>query len=125
MFTLNANLAVYLHRAPIDFRKSINGLVALVEHELHLNPFSAACFVFGNKRRDKIKLLFWQSNGFWLCYKRLEADRFIWPSTTQAVITLSTQQLHWLLDGINLAAMQGHPPRHYQRASCERRSESA
>src|SRR5689334_15001105 len=87
MFTLNANLTVYLHRAPIDFRKSINGLVALVEHDLQLNPFSAACFVFSNKRRHKIQLLCWQSNGFWLCYKRLEADRFIWPSVTQAVVT--------------------------------------
>ena len=116
MFTLNAALAVYLHRAPVDFRKGINGLTALVEQEMGLNPF-AACFVFGNRRHDKVKLLFWQSNGFWLCCKRLEADRFVWPRTTETVVKLTAQQLHWLLDGVDLAAMKGHRPLHYQRAS--------
>jgi transposase len=110
-------MAVYLHRAPIDFRKSINGLVALVEQAMQLNPFSTACFVFGNRRYNKVKILFWQSNGFWLCYKRLETDRFVWPRVTDEVVKLTTQQLHWLLEGINLSAMKGHQPLHYQRAS--------
>ena len=117
MFELNEGMTVYVHRAPIDFRKAVNGLVALVEHELKLDPFALACFVFRNKRADKVKILFWQKNGFWLCYKRLEQDRFIWPKTDTALITLSVQQLRWLLEGINLAAMRGHAPVQYQRAS--------
>lgn len=117
MFGLSADTAVYLHRAPIDFRKSINGLSALVEQQLQLNPFMNACFVFGNRRRDKIKILFWQRNGFWLCQKRLEQDRFVWPRHDEAVVHLSLQQLEWLLDGINLAAMRGHHDRMFLRAS--------
>ena len=86
MFGLSAATTVYVHRAPIDFRKNINGLAALVENNLHLNPFAASCFVFRNKRADKIKLLFWQKNGFWLCQKRLEQDRFVWPKAESTVI---------------------------------------
>ncbi|MGH9575813.1 MAG: IS66 family insertion sequence element accessory protein TnpB [Terriglobales bacterium] len=117
MFELNPALAVYLHRDPVDFRKSVNGLSAIVEQGLGLDPFAPACFVFGNRRRDKVKLLGWHKNGFWLLYKRLEADRFIWPRTSEAVITLSVEQLHWLLEGIDLAAVRGHPARVFRRAS--------
>ncbi|MEO7128733.1 MAG: IS66 family insertion sequence element accessory protein TnpB [Rhodoferax sp.] len=71
MFELNPNLAVYLHREPIDFRKSINGLAALVEHDLELDPFAAAVYVFGNRRRDRVKILGWSRNGFWLLQNQL------------------------------------------------------
>ena len=81
MFRLNATLAVYLHREPIDFRKNINGLAALVEHDLALDPFADALYVFGNRRRDRIKILGWSRSGFWLLQKRLESERFIWPAT--------------------------------------------
>ena len=70
MFHLSANLAVYLHRGTIDFRKSINGLSAMVEHELRLDPFAHAAYVFGNRRKDRIKILGWSRNGFWLLQKR-------------------------------------------------------
>jgi transposase len=66
MFRLNATLAVYLHREPIDFRKNINCLAALVEHDLALDPFADALYVLGNRRRDRIKILGWRRNGFWL-----------------------------------------------------------
>ena len=116
-FGFSAATSVYVHRAHVDFRMSINGLSALVENTLQMNLFSDACFVFRNKRADKIKILFWQKNGFWLCQKRLEQDRFIWPKTETSVTTLSLQQLQWLLDGIDLNAMKGHTERHYLRAS--------
>ena len=79
MFELNPNLAVYLYRDHIDFRKNINGLAALVEHDLALDPFADALYVFGNRRRDRVKILGWSRNGFWLLQKRLESERFIWP----------------------------------------------
>src|SRR5690606_23322258 len=67
--------AVYLCRAPVDFRKSIGGLSALVEQELGLNPFGTALYVFVNRQRDKIKALYWHRNGFCLWYKRLEREK--------------------------------------------------
>ena len=66
MFRLSPNLAVYLHREPIDFRKNINGLAALVEHDLVLDPFASAVYVFGNRRRDRVKILG--------CRRRLNID---------------------------------------------------
>ncbi len=117
MFHLNANLVVYLHRAAIDFRKNINGLSGMVEHELRFDPFAQAVFVFGNRRKDRIKILGWDRNGFWLLQKRLESARFVWPREDTPVIELTVQQLHWLLGGIDLAAMRGHAAISYQRAA--------
>lgn len=117
MFHLNANLAVYLHRGKVDFRKNINGLCAVVEYDLGLNPFAHAIFVFGNRTKDRIKILGWNRNGFWLLQKRLEDARFVWPQQDAAVVELTVQQLHWLLDGIDLAAMRGHKAVTYQIAA--------
>ena len=108
MFRLKPDLAVWLHRDAIDFRKNINGLAALVQHELGLDPFAAAVYVFANRRRDRVKILGWDRNGFWLLHKRLEQERFVWPRAGTCVVELTVQQLHWLLDGIDLAAMRGH-----------------
>lgn len=102
---------VYLHKAPVDFRKSINGLAAIVEQSLQLSPFSQELFVFTNRRRDRIKILFWESNGFCLYYKRLEQHQFHWPKQGDgATITLTGQQLNALLDGYNV---EPHPPLHF------------
>jgi transposase-like protein/transposase len=80
VFRLDEGLKVYLHRAPVYFRLNINGLAALVQQALGLNPFAAFVYVFSNRRRDRVKVLGWDRNGFWLLLKRLEQDRFIWPS---------------------------------------------
>jgi len=117
MFQLNPNLAVYLHHEPIDFRKNINGLAARVEHDLELDPFASAVYVIGNRRRDRVKILGWSRNGFWLLQKRLENERFIWSRDNQRVMELTVQQLHWLLDGIDLAAMREHEILRYKRAA--------
>jgi transposase len=116
MFAFDAGLNVYVHRAPVDFRKSVNGLAALVEQSMRLDAFGRACFVFGNRRRDKVKILGWERNGFWLLYKRLEQERFAWPEGAE-VIELTVAQLHWLLAGIDLRAMRPHRALEYRRAS--------
>jgi transposase len=67
--------SIYLHREPVDFRKSINGLSVIVEQQMQLSPFSNALFVFCNKKRDKLKVLYWDNTGFALWYKRLGATR--------------------------------------------------
>lgn len=115
-FRFDEELTVYLHRDAVDFRKSINGLAALVEQAMGLDPFAAAVYVFRNRRADRIKILGWDRNGFWLLFKRLEQDRFAWPRQA-AVATLSVEQLHWLLQGIDIEAMQRHPRRAYHRAA--------
>ena len=108
MFRLNEGWKVYLHREPVDFRLSIGGLSVLVEQALGLDPFACCAYVFSNRRRDRVKILGWESNGFWLMLKRLEKERFIWPSL-DAVPTLTVEQLHWLLEGIDIAMVQRHP----------------
>lgn len=116
MFRLDPGLKVYLHRQPIDFRLSINGLALLVEKALGLDPFAPCAYVFGNRRRNRVKILLWDRNGFWLLLKRLEQDRFSWP-TAEAVPSLGVEQLHWLLEGIDIAVVQRHRLRVYQRVS--------
>lgn len=116
MFRLATDVPVYLHREPIDFRAGINTLATLVEQAMQLDPFSRAVFAFHNRSRDRIKLLLYDRSGFWLLMKRLEADRFIWPRQPQAVIELTTEQLHWLLDGIDIAAMRPHSARTWRHA---------
>lgn len=115
MFRLDEHLKVYLHRAPVDFRLNINGLATLVQQTLGLDPFARCVYVFSNRRRNRVKILGWDRNGFWLLLKRLEEDRFIWPSEMVAP-TLTVEQLHWLLEGIDIGVVQRHPQRVYQHA---------
>ncbi len=103
------SLAVYLAQEAVDMRKSINGLIVIVEAGFNLNPFSSALFVFSNRRRDRIKILQWDFNGFWLHYKRLERGRFQWPDQNDGeVISLDRRQLGWLLDGLSIQQSKAH-----------------
>lgn len=106
---------VYLYRDIVDFRKGINGLTILVEDTLCLNPFSEHLFVFCNRKRDKVRILYWERNGFCLWHKKLEKDRFIWPrkKNHDEVITLTGQQLNWLLDGYDILRFKGHQRLNY------------
>lgn len=106
---------IFLYKEAIDFRKSINGLAVVIEQELERSAFEPALYVFCNRTRDKLKILYWDNTGFALWYKRLEKARFKWPTTIQAAtLTLSEQQLQWLLSGYDVI---GHPPIFFQRAS--------
>jgi len=97
--------AAYLYRTPVDFRKSINGLALIVEQELGLDPFNTSLYLFSNRARDKVKILYWDKTGFALWYKRLEKARFKWPVHCNDVFEISEQQLHWLLEGYDI---EGH-----------------
>jgi|TARA_B100001971_G_C18184384_1_gene534724 transposase len=102
-------MRVHLCRDVVDFRKQIRGLSVLVEEELALDPFSAHLFAFCNRRRDHIKLLLWERNGFVLWQKKLETDRFPWPRDHGSeVIELQGRELNWLLDGMDLFALKPH-----------------
>jgi transposase len=109
MMRPNGDIPVYLHRLPVDFRKAINGLSLIVQDSLLLDPYSNALFVFVNKARNRIKLLYWERNGFCLWHKRLEKHRFAWPLThNTATVELTTQELNWLLDGFDIWRMPPH-----------------
>ncbi len=112
MHSAGTGRPVYLACGATDMRKSINGLAALVQISFHLDPFAPALFVFCNRQRNKLKILQWEHNGYWLHYRRLEQGQFQWPQgsgepTTQAV---SWRQLRWLLDGLALDQRQAHAP---------------
>jgi transposase len=100
---------VYLACGATDLRKSIDSLAVLVKERFKLDPFSSALFVFCNRRRDKLKILHWEHNGFWLYYRRLEKGTFKWPSSNKEMITITGRQLRWLLDGLPLDLKQAHP----------------
>lgn len=101
---------VYLACGSTDLRKSIDGLAVLVKEGFELDPFSTSLFVFCNRKRDKLKILQWQYNGFWLYYKRLEHGKFHWPQEPGSEpVKISYRQLHWLLDGLPINQLQAHP----------------
>ena len=109
---------VYLYRGIVDMRKSIDGLAAIVEQELDVSPFGAALFVFCNRTRDKVKILYWERSGFVLWYKRLEKERFPWPERDQeGVVQMSGRELNWLLDGIDLFRLRPHQALSYQHVA--------
>ncbi len=92
--------AVYLACGQTDMRKSINGLSAIVEGSFKLDPFNGALFVFCNRKRDRLKILMWDGDGFWLYFKRLEKGHFRWPAEgSEATMTLSPEELSILLGG--------------------------
>ncbi len=102
---------VYLACGVTDLRKSIDGLAILVQESFELDPFSKCLFVFCNRTKDKIKILQWDDNGFWLYYKRLEKGIFKWPSASNArTLNVDGRQLRWLLDGLSLEQTKAHKP---------------
>lgn len=99
---------IYLYREPVDFRKSINGLSAIVIEACELDCMTGALFLFCNKGKDKIKILYWDTTGFALWYKRLEKDQFRWPKmSSDKTLSLSKEHFDQLLDGYTI---EGHQP---------------
>ena len=94
---------VYLACGRTDMRKSINGLSAIVEGSFKLDPFDNVLFVFCNRNRDRLKILEWDGDGFWLHFKRLEKGRFKWPVEGESTtMTLTAQELTFLLGGAKI-----------------------
>jgi len=90
-------------------RKSIDGLAAMVTFSFKLDVFSDCLFVFCNRGRNKLKILYWDTAGFWLYYRRLEKGRFRWPEQdASGTISISQRQLGWLLSGLSLEQHQAH-----------------
>ena len=105
---LPSHTRVYLALGHTDMRKAINGLSILVEDQLHQDPFSGHLFVFCNRRRHIVKILYWDRNGFCLWQKRLEKHFFMWPESEDQLMTVDQNQLGWLLQGLSLDQVRAH-----------------
>ncbi len=116
MKSLSKFTQVYLHREPVDFRKSINGLGAIVQEEMNLDPFSSALFIFCCARRKRIKILYWDRTGFALWYKKLEENLFPWPKDLDdEIVEITFRELQWVLDGINIWKIKPHEEKKYSK----------
>lgn len=107
MLSIPSSIQIYMARSPVDFRKAFDGLCAIVQHEFGRDPFRGDMFVFFNKRHDRVKILVWDANGFWLFYKRLEAGRFEawWPIELDTDhVVIDRAQLMMLLEGLDTKA---------------------
>jgi len=103
MLAFPAALKIYLAVEPVDMRKQFNGLWALAEQKLSEDPRGGAIFAFTNKRRDRLKLLYWDGTGVWVLAKRLEQGRFSWPRRSDRVkLALTPEALALLVGGIDL-----------------------
>ena len=104
MFGLGAATRIYVAVGSTDMRKGFEGLYGLVRDQLGLDPLSGHLCLFCNKGRNRLKVLYWDGSGLWICAKRLERGRFSWPSGGEdsARVTLSYEELSLLLGGIDL-----------------------
>lgn len=107
---LTGNLKIWLYSYPTDMRKSIDGLSVVVSEQLNHNPCGSEVFVFYNTAKDKLKILYYDKNGFCLWYKRLERGRFLLPKLPGGNNSygLTVAQLRWLLDGLRVDSLKGN-----------------
>lgn len=101
------NARIFVRPGPTDMRKSINGLSVMTQQLMQGDPFSGSLFAFCNRRRNIIKILYWDRNGFCLWLKRLEKDKFLWPRDVDECLELTGEQLDWLLRGLDFRRAHG------------------
>jgi transposase len=106
MVSLPTSVRIWLATQPTDLRKSFDSLAELVRQQLQGDPLSGQLFVFRNKRADRVKLLYWDEDGFVIVYKRLEAGTFRFPQAKAAGVEVRAPDLQMLLDGIDLSSVK-------------------
>lgn len=109
MLRLAESTRVYVAASAVDFRKSINGLAALIVEQFEMAPNDGSVYVFYNRSIDRVKCLFWDKNGFVLYHKRLERGRFKIDKRADESYTITHQQLDWLLAGLDFKLMVEFP----------------
>lgn len=106
MIMPGTEIQVLVATKPVDFRKQMDGLAAIVQQALAANPFCGAVYVFRSKRLDRVKLLWWDGTGICLMTKRLESGQFRWPPIEDGTIQLSAVQMAALLEGLEWSSVQ-------------------
>ena len=110
---LPTGVKIFFAVQPVSMHRSFDGLSSLIQEVLKENPLSSQLFVFRNKLEDKIKLIWWDRNGFIIYYKRLEKGRFKYPKLNQVCLELTELELKLLLDGIDFTRLKPLPTLHY------------
>lgn len=103
MFAMGAATRIYVATGATDMRKGFNGLEGLIRERLECDPTSGHIFLFANARRDRLKLVFFDGTGLWVCAKRMEGGRLRWPEAGAGKVQLSREQFALLLGGIDLS----------------------
>jgi transposase len=96
------DIRIYVACGYTDMRKQIDGLSAIVQANFQLDPFSKSLFLFCGRKRDRMKVLLWEGDGFLLLYKRLENGIYQWPKTMEDVREITAQQYRWLMEGLTI-----------------------
>jgi len=109
MLSLSPATRIYVVTGPTDMRKAFNGLTAIVRNHLGRDPLSGHLFVFCNRRRDRLKVLYWDQSGLWVCAKRLEKGTFAWPQNGTRELQLTNHELALLLGGLDLKQTKQRP----------------
>ena len=99
---------IYIACGYTDLRRGIDGLAGIVQQQFRLDPFTNSLFLFCGRRRDRIKALYWEGNGFILLYKRLEDGVFQWPRSEEEAKELTPQQYRWLMEGLQIEQPKAH-----------------
>ena len=116
MLKLPSETRIFMGVAPVDMRRSFDGLCATVTDVLASNPLEGHLFLFRGKRADRVKALYWDRNGLAIWYKRLEKGKYKWPTRECASVEISEQELALLLDGIDFTRLRRLPSVHAQVA---------
>jgi len=106
MFSLSSSNIFYLYNQPTDMRKNFDGLSVLISSKMGKNPTSGEVFIFINKTKDRVKLLHWETHGFTLYYKRLEAGTIEWPKSSDLKMKLNWSDLVMIIEGISLESVK-------------------
>ena len=105
---------IWLAVAPVDMRRGIDGLSAIVQQALGQTPCAGSAFVFRNRAGNRLRLLVWDGNGVWLCQRHLHQGRFVWPKATDASFLMTQEQWQWLIAGVDWQRLSAPIPSHWQ-----------
>jgi transposase len=100
---------IWLAVKPVDMRKGFDGLSAIIQEALGEFPGSGAAFIFRNQAGNRLKMILWDGNGVWLCHRRLHKGGFVWPSSQATSFSLTLEQWHWLIAGVDWRRLSALP----------------
>jgi transposase len=109
MLTIGGSARVWLATGATDMRRGFTGLQAIIAHEFGRPPLNGDLYIFANRRRDLLKIFFFDTGGIWICAKRLERGSYRWPQRGERLITLTAAELQLLVSGIDLSQARRRP----------------
>ena len=110
-----STVKIYIRPGYTDLRKAVNGLTVMIQESMKQDPFTGSVYLFCNRDRKLLKVIWWDKTGFWLCQKRLEKARFPWPEHKEEIEELTSDQLSMLLSGIDF--WKAHKQLFYEKVS--------